>query len=146
MRTLMIALMMTLATQAGAEGRDKSFNISGKNFFVLLNDGAVGGCWTNLKEVREYSEEKLRMLRAVVGSGWEKDGFVFEIFVNSERVINNSNFCYGYVEVKVLDMKYWGPPINRTALVSSYGSIVISDPNLNNSVLDLVKKALDEFK
>lgn len=146
MRTLLIALMMTLATQAGAEVMDKSFNINGKKFFVSLVDNANGGCWTNLKEVREYSEEKLRMLRAVVNSGWEEDGFVLWIFVNSERIAEYNSSCYGYAEVRVLDMKYFKPPINRMAQLSSVGKIIISDPNLNNIVLDLVKIALDEFK
>ena len=29
---------------------------------VSINDNATGACWTNLKEVREYAEEKLRTL------------------------------------------------------------------------------------
>ena len=29
--------------------------------YVLLEDNAKGGCWTNLREVREYAEEKLRI-------------------------------------------------------------------------------------
>ena len=31
-----------------------------KSVYVSLNDFATGGCWTNLREVREYAEEKLR--------------------------------------------------------------------------------------
>ena len=30
---------------------------------VYLQDNASGGCWTNLKETREYAEEKLRVWR-----------------------------------------------------------------------------------
>ena len=29
---------------------------------MVIDDGAKGACWTNLKEVREYAEEKLRTL------------------------------------------------------------------------------------
>ena len=50
------------SSQTGAEVYDPRFKLSQINDvdIQLLND-ATGACWTNLKEVREYAEEKLRM-------------------------------------------------------------------------------------
>jgi hypothetical protein len=77
MRTILItlALIATLSTQAGAaEIYDKDFNFKGRSFNFYLHDGASGGCFTNLKELREYAEEKLRIkekfVTPEVGMDW----------------------------------------------------------------------------
>ena len=65
MRTFLIALLMTLVTQATAQyfffdENQTAESVKSLEVNVVLSDHATGACWTNLKEVREYAEEKLR--------------------------------------------------------------------------------------
>ncbi|MDA9948796.1 hypothetical protein N9C16_05280 [Paracoccaceae bacterium] len=63
MRAAIIALMLMIGSQAGAAVWDpNNFELRKlTSITVVLQDNASGACWTNLKEVREYAEEKLRM-------------------------------------------------------------------------------------
>ena len=65
MRALLVALLLTIATQAEAEGFFVDPDISADDLskisvMVVIDDNAKGACWTNLREVREYAEEKFR--------------------------------------------------------------------------------------
>ena len=55
MRILATILLLLLSSTAW------SIELKNIKASVLLQDAASGGCWTNLKETREYAEEKLRM-------------------------------------------------------------------------------------
>ena len=143
MRAAIIALMLTFASQAGAEIIDESFNIRGKKFYVYLIDGASGGCWTNLREVREYAEEKLQMRGAIVDDGWDKDGFTLKININAIRNPNADTQCFGNIDIAVMDMSYYAS--KRWALISNFAGTNLVNKNMNNAVLDRVNQALAEF-
>ena len=147
MRTILIALLMTLATQAGAEVYDKNFNFKGTKFLVMLHDIAKGGCWTNLREVREYAEEKLRIKGATLTEdGWDSNTFLLEILIQADRNPNAQSQCFGALSAYIVDMKYYKEPGKRVALVSKYGFGSLRSPNMNIDVLDLVADALAEFE
>ena len=55
LRFILTIAFMVFAVQASALPLDKI------KAMVNLVDQAKGGCWTNLRETREYAEEKLRM-------------------------------------------------------------------------------------
>ena len=62
MRAVLITLMLTFASQSKAEIVDSRFELANlSSVIVTLEDDAINACWTNLKEVREYAEEKLHM-------------------------------------------------------------------------------------
>ena len=63
MRFFAIVIFLAFwSVKADAHVFDKNFKLSSvSSVEVRLFDGATGACWTNLKEVREYAEEKLRM-------------------------------------------------------------------------------------
>ena len=147
MRTLLIVLLMTLATQAGAEIYDASFSFKGQKFNVILHDSARGGCWTNLREAREYAEEKLRMKGAIIQKeGWDSDTFVLQINVISGRNPNADSQCFGMIRVNIVDMRYYDKPTKRLALVSEDNFTLLQSKNLNTKVLDRISVALAEFK
>jgi len=67
---------------------------------VSINDNATGACWTNLKEVREYAEEKLRTLGVKVSETKymiaEENIYWFSIRVSASRVYQDgSGPCLG---------------------------------------------------
>lgn len=147
MRSILIALLMTLATQAGALVFDENFNFKSKRLYVMLQDHAIEGCWTNLREAREYAEEKLRMKGAIIqNDGWDSDTFLLEITVISFRNPNADSQCIGMIRVNISDMKYFNELNRRLALVSENSYALLHNKNLNTQVLDRISVALAEFK
>ena len=62
MRTLFAGFLSMIASVALAEDRPHMFTPDQiKIGEVALHDRATGGCWTNLKESREYLEEQFRL-------------------------------------------------------------------------------------
>ena len=62
MRAAVVALMLMIGSPATATVYDDKFDLKNvASIAVELVDNANGACWTNLKEAREYAEEKLRM-------------------------------------------------------------------------------------
>ncbi len=62
--------------------------------YVDLADGATGGCWTNLKEVREYAEGKLKEAGFEISEPQDATAR-FQVMVNSTR---NNGVCSGFAE------------------------------------------------
>ena len=62
MKQLALILSFTLGLTNTVYANEKFFtsNLVG-DVQIYLNDRAVNGCWTNLKETREYAEEQLQM-------------------------------------------------------------------------------------
>lgn len=62
MRTILTALLMTLATQVAAEETSSIYSSDKIRISsVEIYDLAKQGCWTNLTESRQYLEEQLRI-------------------------------------------------------------------------------------
>ena len=73
---------------------------------MSIQDGATGACWTNLKEVREYAEEKLRTLGVKVSETKymtaEVNIYWFIIKVNARRLYKDgSGPCYGNYSISL---------------------------------------------
>ena len=62
MKQLLLILSFTLGliTSVSANERFFTSDLVG-DIQIYLSDRAVNGCWTNLKETREYAEEQLKM-------------------------------------------------------------------------------------
>ena len=66
-----------------------------KEVRLVLLDSVNGGCWTNLKEVREYSEEKIKMS----GMTLNDDGSHQYSFVISSIGTKTEGLCGGQITV-----------------------------------------------
>ena len=105
MRSILIALLMTFATQAGAWIYDDNFALRNTmQMAVSIRDSARGGCWTNLRESREYAEEKLRISGAKVRDKTDfkpnasLGSYYFEIYVHARRENKNgTGGCQGTI-------------------------------------------------
>ena len=119
-----------------------------KSFYVSLNDFAVGGCWTNLREVREYAEEKLR----TKGIKTTYDGTIMDaedksyylsISVTAQPVFKNkSGGCYGVVNI---NLEGWViiNGLNHLANLGDRTSIFLGPANGNAAILNIVGGVFD---
>ena len=62
---------------------------------IFINDDVNGGCWTNLKEVREYSEEKVKMS----GMTLNDNGYHHYTFVVNAIGRRSGGMCEGHITV-----------------------------------------------
>ena len=150
MRTILIALLMTLATQVGAEYMTYKDLKNLKHIEVIIQDSAKNACWTNLTESRKYAEEKLRVAGATLfrpdrDEKIQGDYCALVLEVRSKRN-SGSNSCYGSIKVAVATPFY----INGTwheATGFAYSSIFsgFSD-NVNTGVIESIQKFFEQSK
>ena len=117
------------------------------NIEVVIRDAAIDGCWTNIKEVKNYAEGKLEIAGAKL---FEPDNDLylaginngFYIKVNAMRT--NDGYCFGNVHVFI-----GGLAMVRDILgfvkYSSADAIAGDPKNLNISVLNHVQTAINEW-
>ena len=105
LKRLALTLLLIAASWVGAETFFYDENLTLNDLTSLkinveLGDGAKGACWTNLKEVREYAEEKLRTFGLKVSDveymNADKNTYWFVISVNANRLNKDgSGPCLG---------------------------------------------------
>ncbi|MDC1346096.1 hypothetical protein N8159_02620 [Planktomarina temperata] len=153
---LVLALLMTLSTpvkalsfifDSGVTGQDLK---SIKSVYVSLNDDVVGGCWTNLKEVREYAEEKLRIKGikttddATYTSAEDKT-YYLSIAVSGGRLYKNGTGpCVSSLSVY---LEGW-TKINgqlHLALLGRFAGNLADAENHNQNIIILMDRAFDSF-
>ena len=143
--------VLAWSSQAGAEVYDDNFRLSQINGVdVVLNDSARGACWTNLKEVREYAEEKL-LWKGVKILTEEKpfdflQNFMLEISVVANRLYeDNSGPCYGVINFSLRTIS----KINDTLMYAVVGEathLILRKTNLNRDMIDVLKEFIAKLK
>ena len=130
---------------------DRDFSISDtKAITVTLEDDASGACWTNLKETREYAEEKVRML------GGKIDDFdlplaserKYELYIYvhlSRQFVNDTGDCYGNVRISlrtyaIIDTVF------HNAEIARYSAILLHQDNLNATIINAMSKFFSVFR
>lgn len=113
---------------------------------IAMNDNAVDACWTNLKEVREYAEEKLRMQ----GYALSEDS---RAMVDYTLMINVDGYrskatptCVGSIIVMLakgtFESGVFGLHVLHLENVVTTSSL---NGNLNDRVIEIVQKTIDEM-
>ena len=119
---------------------------------VKLFDNASGAIWTNLKEVREYPDEKLRMKgvlvidqRELVPLAVNKE-YVLEIIVTAQRhYTDGSGNCIGVAKVNLISFSV----INGAYHVLLPGKLELFSSNptdLNRGIIEKINKFISKFK
>lgn len=143
MKKLFAAIAILLATSTGAFAIDKDVLKSIKYVEVILADGATNACWTNLRESREYAEEKLRGLGATLYNGEEKywgEYYTLVIDVQSKRM-DVIETCFGAISIYLQT----GAKINNTfhrAVLKTVVSSFTNSQNANNIVIEDIQSFL----
>ena len=142
MRNILIALLTMLAVRAGAT------DLREIKVTVMLQDNAQNGCWTNLKEVREYAEEKLRMQNIQLGNfdfpDFLQNQFWLWIDINADRTQSGS--CTGYSNIALNSFFWLDEQVYTINRESHLVGLFIPGTNMNNEVLDTVKTFFSKLK
>ena len=113
----LIAFLATWSVKAEAE-RFYDFNFSQiSTVRVKINDRAEGACWTNLKEAREYAEEKFRINGVNLSKEdpiWINSSYDFRINVNAARVYpDGTGPCFGSTSIRLVTYAKVNGMINK---------------------------------
>jgi hypothetical protein len=128
--------------------KDLTFKNTGP-VYVFVNDQATGGCWTNIKEVRDYAIGLIEIKGGKIAETRDDAmvvGVFLDILVNAMR-IPDLNACVAHVAI------YLKTPAWAIHNADLYGELVLSrhdfvgfqSGNLNITILEQVQKALQEW-
>ena len=160
MKPLLIFLSLTFVLASTAQGTTKFDNwvysdLPPIEVFVL--DEATGGCWTNIGEVKTYTEDKLRMYGAKInkhdGAGVSpefvaREAALLQIHVKATR--NKIGFCWGLMMV---DLVIGATIDDGHGLFEHHGiftyattaATLMRNENVNNDVLDMVGRIVPRW-
>ena len=148
MRTILIALalVVTLCIQLRAEPKleASSFTVS-----VNLTDGATGACWTGVRDVRQYIEEKLQEIGFKLGhfhtAEASKNQYVFEVSVFAKRQpLDKASLCDGGVQIGFRTSTLVHGQVHIAQLTEYL--INGSNPDWNDTALSLVGLTIKEIE
>lgn len=150
---ILLCAIMAWSVPARSEVYDKDFRLSKvANVKVELIDGATGACWTNLKEVREYAEEKLRMKGAKVVSDRTYSAYAplntytLEIGVFGQRLYkSNSGPCIASVLINLYTFSKINGLIHKSDM-SNFGAYAAETENLNRGIIENISLFFADLK
>ena len=140
-------MLVLFGSQASA-GIFKDFvpdNVS--QIHIEISDGAFEGCWTNISEVKRYTEDKLELegfnIRRDKFDGYEdRNHYVVGVVVNAER---NGGLCFGSIKLDITKALRTHKIIGMFSLGES-GAIFSGQENINRGVLNQVDQFMKEVE
>jgi hypothetical protein len=144
MPRLMKFLAITLAVLFTATNAANAWFIPEPNSIgsieVALGDNARNACWTNLRQAREYAEEKLVIERYDVLAD---DGeYIFNISVTGGRDIRG--MCIGYVEVSISAGSIHNGVVGLH-FIGEEGGTFVRPGDLNNAVIEVISTMVGQM-
>ncbi|MDA9612616.1 hypothetical protein N9S22_00695 [Paracoccaceae bacterium] len=144
----LITLIFILITPCWAAAQKfqenlKFSDLGGGEVIIDIIDNATNGCWTNIMEAKNYAAGQIDIIGGKVVETTKEAYAVFNISVSAERI--QPGLCYGFIDVKVYrPINYDGKVV--TAVFSETQQAGANRTNFNNFVLDLIKKAVSEWR
>ena len=121
---------------------------------VGILDNASGGCWTNMKEAKNYAEGKLEIAGADLSYVGDEPSYAgkhshFWITVYAVRLSNG--LCVGHAEIFISgyffsDVKHKQGPAIGILRFSEQKYWMRNGKNMNTQVLDAIKTAVGEWE
>ena len=150
MRLIALLFILIAPSWAAADKYVKDLTLSQVGpIFVRLIDGADGGCWTNLKEVKTYASNKIELAGGTLVDKIQeaREGIIFSIDINANRH-PPYDFCHGSFSVRTaaLGTAAHLPDSLSWIVYSELKFIALADQNFNTDILNTVKIALEEWK
>ena len=117
---------------------------------VEIVDNAKGACWTNLKEVREYAEEKLRTFGVEKSETdiMDTDLQTYWLFVHVaalRTLQNNAGMCLGSVDVSLESWTTINGKDHRSSLGDYHGRPALQAANFNKHALLALEYVFSRF-
>ena len=151
MRLIALFLILFFPSWASAQKFAQGVTLADLSpIYVSINDYASGGCWTNLKEVKTYASDKIELSGGQLVNSIDEvmgKGIAFVIVVNAQRH-EQLGMCYGTISVttETFGTMPQFPDVFGLLKYSQKSVILIEANNLNQKVLDVVNKAILEWK
>lgn len=145
-KKLLITMLLTFfSTQASAYIFKDFVPANVSKIHVDIVDHAKEGCWTNIGEVKRYTEDKLRLAGFNVPmdnfDGYEdKQHYVFVITITSQR---NAGLCFGVIEIDITRATSLDSIIGMFSLGGG-SSIFSGMQNVNRSALEIVGNFMEQ--
>ena len=135
MRILVALLLIGLTYEASAA------ELKNIKATVQLQDKAINGCWTNLKETRKYAEKKLRIKGIQTGDFDVPDFFSneFWLWIEVHAARTAAGHCTGYMSAELLSFFSSNDHFYTVSRHSLLDRAFIPSSNMNNDILDHVK-------
>tara|TARA_B110001450_G_scaffold241638_1_gene251258 strand:- start:489 stop:953 length:465 start_codon:yes stop_codon:yes gene_type:complete len=140
-KVFLTILFVLFGTHVSANWVSKDFTPSTVDLInVELWDNASGGCWTNLNEIRTYSQDKLEL----VGHNISREKFeglknnthyLFYVSVSAKRYKNID--CFGYIEIFIYKASKSSNIIGKH-YVGQAGTSFLGYNNVNQRLLDFI--------
>lgn len=153
MRYLILIVALCLPNFLAAKIFDETAKVSDLGeVYVYALDGAIEGCWTNINEVIEYAEGKLRLIgintvEAKQMYPTDDQGSAFTINVSGTRM-KTIDMCYGQISVAFNTVAFGAMNRNLYGLLqySNFATTVVSGDNFNKAVIEAVRQAVEEWE
>ena len=145
-KKLLITMLLTFfSTQASAYIFKDFVPANVSKIHVDIVDHAKEGCWTNIGEVKRYTEDKLRLAGFNVPmdnfDGYEDlQHYVFVITITSQR---NAGLCFGVIEIDITRATSLDSIIGMFSLGGG-SSIFSGMQNVNRSALEIVGNFMEQ--
>ena len=142
LKILVLFLLVFCFSQAMA-GTAQNYNRNLiQDVYVVTADSAKGGCWTNLKNSREYAEEKLRS-KGIKTRSEPGAEYILKIFVLAFR--DKTGWCVGTVQTSLETLALVDDTMPVSATVGKRSILLQAKDNLNNEVLDTISKLISDL-
>lgn len=120
---------------------------------LIIADQATGGCWTNLGEAKRYAEDRLRLKGYKIEPAKDEldRGIQYKMFILVHAERGAGGVCFGNIYVELFSLSrhldnplaeddaLWKFTVGRHVL-ASHGGVAINSDNLNEFVLDVIRK------
>lgn len=145
MRLIALLLVLIFPSWAIAWKLDPDVRLTNlESIHITIDDQASQGCWTNLRESKEYAAGKIEALGSRIEEKFADAEFVFAINVQAQRTGTGS--CYGHVEVEIFKVTRLPNGIGGMHVVSSKSGISYNPKNLNYFVLDVIAAGMKDWQ
>ena len=148
MKKLLIILLLTFFSTQASAWVSKGFVPANVSLITVnIDDQANDGCWTNISEVKRYTEDKLELEGFNVSrdkfDGYkERNHYIVTVVINAQR---NAGLCFGSIKLDITKALRTHKILGMFSLGST-GSIFSGQENINRSVLGQVDKFIKEVK
>ncbi|WP_404379937.1 hypothetical protein [Caenispirillum salinarum] len=133
--------LVALPSAANAWGEDQVRPDIIDKIFVLPDDGASGGCWTNIGEAKSYATDMLSSRGLVVGPPEEHRADAWNLVIKVDASRHKEGFCHGNINVSVQKFEGKEKYSSIVTIADIENSFVYRD-NANTGVLITLERML----
>ena len=110
--------------------------------WVLTQDEVSGGCWTNLKQSREYAEEKLRSKGYNVTA---QRGSEYIFLISAVGFRDSTGWCVASITISLETLALVDDVMAVSATIGRKSGVTQIKNNINNDVTDYISDLMNDL-